>query len=110
MKKINSVKKAQAVFNKCIKIRDMLPDGSWRCICCGRVIYKYPNASHYIPVKLCTALRFDERNVHMSCPRCNLLEGNSVLYRRGLIRKIGEEAVLELEEEFIKIFYQNSDI
>ena len=44
------------------------------------------------------ALRFDERNIHLQCIRCNhFLSGNVREYRDGLIRKVGLETVLELE-------------
>lgn len=88
--------KAQSIFNAYIRERDRDLDGKWTCICCGNRIDK-PNAAHYAPVKLYPTLRFDEQNVNVSCIFCNRTEGNSIGYRRGLIKKIGEKAVINLE-------------
>ena len=44
------------------------------------------------------ALRFDEKNCNAQCRSCNRFsEGNMQGYRRGLIKKIGEEATDMLE-------------
>ena len=83
---------AQKHFNAFIRARDKgLP-----CISCGS-----PNttdASHYYSRGNYPGLRFSEINVHASCKKCNLfLSGNLLEYRKGLIKKIGIEAVDELE-------------
>jgi len=86
--------KAQEVFNRYIRFRDQgLP-----CISCGS-----PNtahASHYFSVGQFSALRFNEWNCHSSCVKCNTyLHGNLIMYRIGLVKRIGEKAVLELERD-----------
>ncbi|MDR1461462.1 MAG: recombination protein NinG [Campylobacteraceae bacterium] len=87
--------KAQALFNRYIRLRDKnLP-----CISCG---YKGENrqwhAGHYRPQGRNGALRFCEFNCHKQCSICNNhLSGNLVRYRENLIKKIGLETVLELE-------------
>ena len=84
--------KAQTVFNKWIRIRDSgLP-----CISCGTG--QVAQAGHYLSQGHHSALRFDELNTNGQCIRCNLfLHGNLIGYRKGLVRKIGEAAVVGLE-------------
>lgn len=85
------IKKAQAAFNAYIRARDTgLP-----CISCGCPDGKGKrNAGHYRPAGINTALRFHEQNCNGQCERCNTsLSGNVLMYRDGLIRKIGAEAV-----------------
>lgn len=84
--------KAQAVFNKWIRERDK----GQPCISCNS---GQPNqACHYLSQGHHSALRFNEDNCHLGCVKCNLfLHGNLVNYRKGLIKKIGEERVLALE-------------
>jgi hypothetical protein len=46
-------------------------------------------------------LRFDEQNVHKQCQPCNThLSGNLINYRINLIKKIGLDGVLRLENDF----------
>jgi Bacteriophage Lambda NinG protein len=98
MRKLKSVPKllkdAQQVFNRYIRHRDSgLP-----CISCGS--YDTAHASHYFSAGKFSALRFNEWNVNASCVTCNTyLHGNLIMYRMGLIKKIGEKAVLQLESE-----------
>ena len=89
------LEKAQRVFNAYIRGRDE----GLTCISCGG----YGNqAGHYFPVKGFSALRFNEWNVNLQCPGCNMwLHGNQAMYRIGLVKKIGERAVMELEAEAI---------
>lgn len=85
-------KKAQTIFNAWIRKRDVdVP-----CISCGG--WPNPQAGHYMSAGHHSALRFDEHNVNRQCLRCNsFLHGNLINYRRGLIKKIGVDAVERLE-------------
>jgi len=99
-KKLKSIpkllKEAQQVFNKYIRTRDE----GLVCISCGSD--KANQAGHWISVKQSSALRYHEWNVNLQCAGCNLyLHGNQVMYRVGLVRKIGEKAVAELESMYI---------
>lgn len=86
------IEKTQRVFNLYVRHRDEgLP-----CISCGKNICD--QAGHYFPVKGHSGLRFDEYNVHGQCSYCNCyLHGNQAHYRVGLVEKIGEKAVKDLE-------------
>ena len=85
-------KEAQQVFNKYIRTRDQ----GLKCISCES--NSANQAGHYFPVKGFSALRFHELNVNLQCAGCNMyLHGNMGLYRVGLVDKIGERGVKELE-------------
>lgn len=85
------LKEAERVFNAWIRNRDR----DLGCISCGKPITE---AGHYFPVKGHSALRFHEHNVNGQESYCNKhLHGNQAYYRIGLVAKIGEEKVLELE-------------
>lgn len=86
------LKKCQDVFNAYIRARDR----DKGCISCGGP--KVEHASHYFNMGHYSALRYTEDNVHGSCVRCNTwLHGNLLEYRKGLIKRIGEEKVKMLE-------------
>jgi 5-methylcytosine-specific restriction endonuclease McrA len=90
------IKDAQQVFNKYIRTRDE----GMVCISCGSD--KANQAGHWISVKQSSALRYNEWNVNLQCAGCNLyLHGNQVMYRVGLVKKIGEKAVAELESMYV---------
>ena len=82
-------------FNRFIRLRD---SGS-PCISCGATDTSLQyHAGHFIPAGSCSALRFNEKNCHLQCSRCNnFLSGNLREYRVGLIIKIGQEDVEILE-------------
>jgi hypothetical protein len=84
--------KAIKVFNSYIRERDK----ALGCISCptGSV----DHAGHYMNAGQHSALKFDENNVHGQCVGCNCYKhGNLIRYRQGLVNKIGETAVKELE-------------
>lgn len=88
------LREAQAAFNKFIRVRDTgLP-----CISCGRHHAGQIHAGHYLSTGARPELRFHEQNVHAQCAPCNNhLSGNIVLYRQGLIAKLGLPIVEWLE-------------
>lgn len=88
------LKEAQAAFNRFIRLRD----AGKPCISCGRHHQGQYHAGHYLSTGARPELRFSELNVHLQCAPCNNhLSGNIVLYRKGLIAKIGLESVDWLE-------------
>ena len=87
-------REAQTAFNAFIRARD---DGL-PCISCGRHHQGQWHAGHYLSTGARPELRYTESNVHRQCAPCNThLSGNAVLYRIGLIERIGLEAVEGLE-------------
>lgn len=88
-------RKAIQVFNTYIRKRDeKLP-----CVSCGYdKDARQFHAGHYRPAGNVAILRFNEQNVWKQCSICNNhLSGNLVQYRAELIKRIGIEAVEELE-------------
>ena len=87
-------KEAQQAFNAFIRERD----ADQPCISCGRHHNGQYHAGHYLSVGARPELRFTESNVHKQCAPCNThLSGNAVLFRRGLVAKLGIELVEWLE-------------
>lgn len=92
--------KATRVFNKFIRVRDS-KNGYFTCISCKRTLQvkgKQCQAGHFYSGGKYPELKFNENNVHAQCLQCNYFEhGNLNLYRQNLIKKIGVEAVEELD-------------
>lgn len=93
------VKKAQVAFNSYIRARDM----GKPCISCGKPLGSEPNsydAGHFRSVGSAPHMRFVESQVHGQCKKCNrYLAGNAVEYRKGLVERIGVEAVEAIERD-----------
>lgn len=97
-------------FNRYILLRDK----DKPCVSCGNAnpAIKY-DAGHYVPAGSCSALRFDERNVHKQCSQyCNVhRSGNRAPYAKAIAAMHGQEVLdfLDGEQPKIKItvdFYQ----
>jgi len=92
---------AQKAFNEFIRVRDQLAGHA--CISSGRPLDWAGNAvdaGHYRSVGAAPHLRFDERNCHAQSKQDNrYLSGNAIDYRIGLIKRIGLQAVEELEAD-----------
>ena len=83
--------KAQKVFNTFIRDRDR----DFGCISCGANV---DHAGHYLSQGHHSLTRFNEVNTNGQCLRCNnFLHGNLIEYRKGLVKKYGEQKVLMLE-------------
>jgi hypothetical protein len=92
---------AQKSFNEFIRVRDQL--AGYTCISSGRPLDWACNAvdaGHYRSVGAAPHLRFDERNCHAQSKQDNrYLSGNAIDYRIGLIKRIGRDAVEQLEAD-----------
>ena len=92
------MKIAQQTFNKYIRLRDR----GKNCISCGKSPKK-ENAGHFYSAGTHTAVRFDERNVHLQCEHCNtFLSGNLLNYREKLLIKLGFEEFERLSVDAMK--------
>lgn len=95
------IKEAQRAFNRFIRLRD----AGRPCICCGVPLPHEQvgggfDAGHYRSVGSAPHLRFDERNCHGQTKQCNRYgAGRAVDYRKGLIDRIGLQAVEALESD-----------
>jgi hypothetical protein len=89
------LKIAQQTFNAYIRERDK----GKPCISCGNDKPKKVNAGHFFSSGGHKAVTFDEQNVHLQCEYCNTyLSGNLINYRKGLIQRIGEDGLEQLEQ------------
>ena len=99
--KSDHMKDAVRAFNAYIRWRDRDDP----CISCGNFILQdMPgggwDAGHYRSTGSAPHLRFMQNQVHKQCVKCNrFLSGNVAEYRKGLIRKIGIEKVMEIESD-----------
>jgi hypothetical protein len=95
------LREAQQAFNEFIRWRDQLAGHA--CISSGKPLDWSGNAvdaGHYRSVGSAPHLRFDERNCHAQSKQDNrFLSGNAVDYRIGLIARIGQAAVDDLESD-----------
>ena len=99
-------KEAQTAFNAWVRARD----AGNACISCGRHHQGQNHAGHYLSVGARPELRYEPLNVHLQCAPCNThLSGNAVLFRQGLIAKIGLELVEWLEGKHPTRHYMPDD-
>lgn len=85
---------AQAACNAYIRARD----ANKPCVSCGATESYQWDAGHFRPAGVNSAHRFNENNLARQCIVCNRHKsGNLASYRIELVRRIGEEAVRELE-------------
>lgn len=88
---------AKKSFQRYVRLRDKdLP-----CISCNNSNTKDWAGGHYFSAGMYSGLMFDERNCHKQCnTHCNkYLSGNLLEYRKGLIKRFGNEFVEKLESE-----------
>jgi len=100
------VNEARAVFQKWIRNRDK--DDC--CISCSTPFADEWHAGHFKKAEIYSQLIFNEDNVNKQCKKCNYyLDGNEANYRQGLVKKIGEEAVKELDQATPNKVYRYSN-
>ena len=79
-------------FSLFIRLRDCMPNGSFRCISCGQIKpFTQADCGHYFS-RTHLATRFDENNCHAECRHCNRFKADHLEgYRVNLIAKIGQQ-------------------
>jgi len=104
-KTLSSVKKkAWVIFSLYVRMRDCLKTTGCKdwglCITCGKRYHiKLLQAGHFVAGRHNAGL-FSEKGVHAQCYNCNInLRGNTLEYRRQIIKLYGEGADEELEAE-----------
>lgn len=92
--KPNLIKKLDTVFSLYIRLKYARPNGMCKCISCGTYkSWKEIQNGHYMSRRYMST-RFDEDNCRPQCVSCNIFnQGNIQMYRRGLIKQIGEQRV-----------------
>ena len=89
-------RKLDLVFSIWIRKRDADDDGMGRCVSCGD--WALLQAGHFIPRQY-VAIRWDERNCHGQCSRCNCwLHGNLIEYYAFMMKNYGLPVIDELRQ------------
>lgn len=111
-KKQGSIKSLEKKLKRLLYPYIKKRDGN-TCISCGKtgLIGMNWHAGHYAKAELCNMMwRYSPININSQCGRCNKwLAGNSVEYRKNLVKKIGEEMVVVIETEYNKPLQMNFD-
>lgn len=69
------------------------------------------DGGHYRSVGSAKNMRFHLLNIHVQCVKCNRdLSSNPVEYRKALVKKYGEEKVLEIEHDNRPRKYSKDDL
>jgi len=100
VKTISKLKKdLDKVFSLYIRLRNASKDGIVECWTCGKTAhYKKMHAGHFMSRKH-HATRWNEENVQVQCPRCNLFgQGEQYTFGKLLDVRIGEGKSEELQE------------
>lgn len=91
-KKPDYKKKLDEVFSQYIRLKHSDQRGYCRCISCGKIQHwKQIQNGHYMSRRH-LATRWHEDNCRPQCVACNIFnQGAAQMFRRGLIREIGEQ-------------------
>lgn len=101
-------KEAQAALNAWIRL---VRDKDKPCISCGKHHAGQYHAGHYLARGSHPHLSLLEINLAKQCMPCNThLSGNQLMFRRGLIERIGLEAVELLESDNTPRKYSIEDL
>lgn len=85
----------QVIVNKYVRERDL--KAGYGCISCGTQSSPRWDGGHFRSVGSAPHLRFDSRNIHLQCAKCNsFLAGNLLAYKEKLPERIGQKAFDEL--------------
>ena len=97
-KPADPVKKLDKVFSAYIRLRDVMPNGCFRCISCGEIKrFEQGDCGHFHS-RVHMATRWEPDNCHMECRACNRASADHIIkYRRNLVEKIGLDRVNRLE-------------
>jgi len=86
--------------SKYIRLRQADQNGNVNCVTCGQQMYWEKDgaqAGHFVPQAQGDAVRFDLRNIHVQCFRCNInLGGNGPEYNAFMLKTYGQETIDEL--------------
>jgi len=98
MKKSALKNKLWKIVSEYIRRRDADDEGLVECCTCKKVgHWNRMQAGHFVASSQGNATRWDERNIHAQCYRCNInLGGNGPEYYPFMVNKYGLDFVNEL--------------
>lgn len=87
------------LISKYVRLKSANYNGLVQCVTCnGYWYWNQMDAGHYIS-RIKTATRFNLRNIHPQCFKCNRLkDGNKIAYREFMLNELGLEGLEKLEE------------
>jgi len=95
-----------------VRMRYGTKDGLYSCYTCDRAILtpSMAHTSHFIPSGACGAyLRFDERNLRITCYNCNIhLGGNGAEFYRRMVKEVGQKEVDQIFRDKQKVVKADS--
>lgn len=88
------IKELDKWFSYYVRLKNSDKNGYCRCISCGKIFFwKDIQNGHYMSRRYMST-RFAEDNCRPQCVACNIFnQGNIQMYRRALVRSIGEQRV-----------------
>ena len=88
------IKELDKGFSYYVRLKNSDKNGYCRCISCGKIFFwKDIQNGHYMSRRYMST-RFAEDNCRPQCVACNIFnQGNIQMYRRALVRSIGEQRV-----------------
>lgn len=91
------VKKLDRIFSRYVRMKSADEGGTVSCVTCGKLDHwKDVHASHFVSRRH-MSVRFDERNVHPACVRCNVhLHGALDNYAKYILDTYGGDVLHEL--------------
>jgi len=93
---------AKKVFQHWVRLRDR----DHPCISCNAFSTPQWDGGHYLKAEIYSGVIFYPMNVNKQCCHCNdHLQGNVIEYRKGMIKKYGEEELLKLEAKGNELRY-----
>lgn len=97
-KKTDYKKKLDEVFSQYIRLKHSDSHGYCKCISCGKIhFWKEIQNGHYMSRRYLST-RYSEDNCRPQCVACNIFnQGNAQMYRRALVKEIGEDKVNLIE-------------
>lgn len=102
-------KELQIIVNKYVRERDF--KAGYGCITCGTKSSPIYDAGHFRSVGSAPHLRFDSRNIHLQCRKCNsFLAGNLLAYKENLPERIGFTEFLALQSDNTPRHYTKEDL
>lgn len=92
-------------FNRHIRLRDCAGQSGGNCITCESwKPFEKLHAGHFVSVGSCSALQFEEQNVHIQCFSCNnMRHGEQAKYLIVLEKRYGRKIVDWLMDKDIHV-------
>jgi len=88
------------LISRYVRLKAADSDGYVECVTCGNKMFWLKDgaqAGHFVPQAQGDAVRFDLRNIHVQCYRCNInLGSNGPEYNAFMLRTYGQKTIDEL--------------